>query len=131
MTNNHVLQFFDDFRSKTKQGGQWEFIREERSAIFSSFGHTETYQFIIRLLQERAVAKYSESRERHGVEGLHHDATRIEPLLVYNPKRYSPVGLACHMSDRMHFNSQVSKAKTRVFTDQDQRERDRERERRG
>ena len=67
LTNAHVLSFFEEFRNETKEGGKWQFIREERSALLTRFGHTKTYVYIITLLQERAVKKYAKSRERHCV----------------------------------------------------------------
>jgi hypothetical protein len=63
-------------------------VRRERGGLrVRSFGHTETYQRIVSLLQQRAVDKFKQSRSERNAEGWVHDLRRIEALLDYNQKR--------------------------------------------
>ena len=119
LTNAHVLSFFEEFRNETKEGGKWQFIREERSALFTRFGHTKTFVYIITLLQERAVQKYAKSRERHGEINLVADAIRLENILTYNQRRYNPIDYCVHLHSRMAYASQIQTAQDKVLDGQD------------
>ena len=115
MSNTHVKAFFEEFRAGTKQGGKWQFIREERSFFrVLRFGHTKTYQRIVTLLQERAVVKYRESRQRHGEVSLRSDESKISDMLDYNRRRYDPLNYMLHLRDRVNFQEDISQAQSRV-----------------
>ena len=115
MSNTHVKAFFEEFRAGTKQGGKWQFIREERGFCrLLRFGHTKTYQRIVTLLQERAVVKYRESRQRHGENSLRSDESKISDMLDYNRRRYDPLNYMLHLRDRANFQEDISQAQSRV-----------------
>jgi len=89
LNNAQVMTLFSKFCRNCEDGGMWSFIRIERSYLqyFKLYGNTHTYCDMVRILQDRAVQKYIESRRSHGLQSAFADKQNIEELLDYNPNR--------------------------------------------
>lgn len=88
LSKSSCANLFDELQHYCRAHSKWSYIRREQGSLrLNEFGQTSTWQAIISMLKERATESFEQSRELHGLVGMHEDFQKIETLVDYDETR--------------------------------------------